>query len=595
MGNHVESQTQGIEHLSEQVRNLRDRVEQLSARLAALEGSQPQQPVVARTPAGTAQPLPENVYASPGIIDTSSLLPRIATVCFLLVIALILRTITDNQIINTQAGSFLGMTYAAILILAGWRLYGKKSRLAPVFPGCGILLLFSIVLETHARYESLSTIGAYAILFIAGGTIFAMSIRYRASSLVCLGVPGTAAVALAIDFPYPIYPILSILLLSAIIAASYAFKQQMCRYLRWFILVLSAAFWMLWTSKMNTLPACAEPVAEMMYPSWFFPMLFIFWGVYLTTVILNVLKKDLQLGFFESILPTITAAGAFWAGNVAVCSWFQQTTWFYVTMVVMATLHLALAWWLAWHDREKASGTNVFIFAGACLIVLTSATVFKHIGYVLPVWSASALFLAFLSARWKNGGIRVTSYILQITACAAAISSAAVLVPTAVPIATGIAALSLCLFSLLQYYWSRSHCPDQLHSFYFSRLDKKDNSAVTLLVTGLLGGYYFFQFGLYEILSSMTADFDFQFRSGQSLIINVSAILLMYLALRNRNRELILVASIVALIGAGKVFIFDLFGIKGLPLVLSVFSTGVVAAFGSVVMGRWQKKQAETA
>ena len=58
-----------------------------------------------------------------------------------------------------------------------------------------------------------------------------------------------------------------------------------------------------------------------------------------------------------------------------------------------------LAWWLARHDREKASGSNVFILAGACLIILTSATVFKkNIGYILPIWSGSALVLALLSA-----------------------------------------------------------------------------------------------------------------------------------------------------------------------------------------------------
>ena len=69
------------------------------------------------------------------------------------------------------------------------------------------------------------------------------------------------------------------------------------------------------------------------------------------------------------------------------------------------------------------------------------------------------------------------------------------------------------------------------------------------------------------------------FRSGQSLIINIAALVLMAIALKGRNKEIILIASIVALIGAGKVFIFDMFGIKGVPLVLSVFSTGVVAAF----------------
>lgn len=597
MGNHVESHVQGIENLTEQISILKERVEHLSARLSVLESSKSVSPATGKASSSTAQPLPRKMHASqtPGLIDTSTLLPRIATICFLLVVALILRTITDNQIINTQVGSVLGMTYAAILILLGWRLYGKESRLAPVFPGCGILLLFSIVLETHARYQSLSTIGAYSILFIAGATIFAMSIRYRASTLVCLGVPGTAAVAMAIDFPYPIYPILGLLLLSAVIAASYAFKQQMCRYLRWFTLVLSVIFWMLWTSKINTLPTCAEPVAELMHPSWFFPMLFIFWGAYLTTVVLNVLKKDLQLGFFESILPTILAIGAFGAGHTAVCSWFQDKTWFYATLVVIATLHLALAGWLASHNREKTSGTNVFIFAGACLITMTGATVFKNIGYVLPVLTGSALALALLSAYWKNEGVRVTSYFLQVVTCATAIISGAILVPATIPVVTGLAALSLTLCSLIQYNWSRSHAPDPSRSFFFSTVDKKDYSAVVLLVTGLLGGYFFFQFGLHTVLSKMGADFEFQFRSGQSLIINFGAIVLMYLALKNRNKEIIIIGAIVALIGAGKVFLLDLFGIKGVPLVLSVFSTGVVAAFGSVVMGKWQKKEAETA
>ncbi len=541
------------------------------------------------------QPAEQSQQGPPALFDTTALLPRISTVCFLLVVALILRTITDNNIINIQAGSILGMAYAGVLILLGWRLYSKNSRLAPVFPGCGILLLFSIVLETHGRYESLSTNAAYAILFIAGVTVFALSIRHRASKLICLGVPGTAAVAMAIDFPYPNYAVLSLLLLSAIIAASYAFKQQMCRYLRWFTLFLSAVFWLLWTSKMDTLPTCAEPVAEAMDPQWFFPMLFLFWSVYLITVVLNVLKKDLQLGFFESIIPTVTAAGAYGAGYVALCSWLDGEKWFYILMVIIATLHLALAWWLARRDRERSSGVNVFILAGACLIVLTSATVFQHLGYILPVWSASAFGLALLSAYLHNEGVRVTSYILQVATCAAAISSGAILVPSEAPLAAGLAGISLCLFSLFQYTWSRSNAPDQTHSFFFSKLDKHNYTAVALLVTGLLGGYYFGQFLLHQGLSSMTENFIHQFKSGQSLIINIGALILMYIALKGRNKEILVIASFVAIIGAGKVFIFDMFGIKGVPLVLSVFSTGVVAAFGSVVMGRWQKKETETA
>lgn len=595
MGNNVESQLKSFEHLSEQVETLTERVEHLSDRLSALEKSAPWKETPEKTITKKLPPIPHAPPSRPGMIDTSSLLPRIATVCFLLVVALILRTVTDNQIINTEVGSILGMTYAAILIIYGWRLYAKGSNLAPIFPGCGILLLYSIIIETHAHYKSLSSFEAYAILFIAGATIFALSIRHRASSLVCFGVPGTAAVAMAIDFPYPIYPILGLLLLASLIGASYAFKQLMCRYLRWFTLGLAFIFWLLWTSKIQALYGTSEPNADLMYPAWFFPMLFLFWGAYLATVVLNVLKKDLQLGFFESILPTITAIGAFFAGHAAVNCMFQNTIWFYTTIVIIATLHLALAGWLAAQNREKASGANVFIFAGACLIVMTAANVFKNIGYILPILSASAFALALLSAYWKNEGIRITSYALQFVSCVAAILSGAILVPTSSPLATGIAALSLCIFSLIQYNWTRTHAPDKSRSFFFADIDKYDNSAAVLLITGLLGGFFFFQFGLHQILSKMVADFAFQFKSGQSLIINIGAILLMFLAMKNRNKELIIIGAIVAIIGAGKVFIIDLFGIKGVPLVLSVFSTGVVAACGSVVMGRWQKKEAEAA
>ena len=113
---------------------------------------------------------------------TGSLLSRVETVWFALVVALILRTITESNIINTRFGSVLGMGYAAALIIAGWWLYSRKSRLAPVFPACGLLLLFSIVLETHARFESLSTVMAYIILMAAGFMVVLILIMRRRSA-----------------------------------------------------------------------------------------------------------------------------------------------------------------------------------------------------------------------------------------------------------------------------------------------------------------------------------------------------------------------------------------------------------------------------
>jgi hypothetical protein len=67
------------------------------------------------------------------------------------------------------------------------------------------------------------------------------------------------------------------------------------------------------------------------------------------------------------------------------------------------------------------------------------------------------------------------------------------------------------------------------------------------------------------------------------------------LASRRKNVEILTVAIVVGLLGMLKSFVFDLFGIKGMPLVLSVFSSGIVAAVGSVISTRWQGKKEKVA
>ena len=81
------------------------------------------------------------------------------------------------------------------------------------------------------------------------------------------------------------------------------------------------------------------------------------------------------------------------------------------------------------------------------------------------------------------------------------------------------------------------------------------------------------------------------FRGGQTGFINFGAVLLLLVASRRKNNEILTVAIIVGILGMLKSFVFDLFGIKGMPLVFSVFSSGVVAAVGSLVSTRWQGKK----
>jgi len=80
------------------------------------------------------------------------------------------------------------------------------------------------------------------------------------------------------------------------------------------------------------------------------------------------------------------------------------------------------------------------------------------------------------------------------------------------------------------------------------------------------------------------------FGGAQSILINVTAAVLLWLSLMRHNKELRNVAVVITVIGAGKVFLMDMVQLKGMPLMISVFTFGLVAALASFVLGRWNKK-----
>jgi hypothetical protein len=515
----------------------------------------------------------------------------VAAVCFALVFALILRTITDNEIINTQLGSMLGMGYAAALIIGGWWLYSRQNRLAPVFPACGLLLLFAVVLETHARFQSLSAVTAYIILLAAGAVVIALGLRYRASAQLCIAALGSGLVGMSIDFPYPLYPMLALLLFGGCVTAYIAMRQRLCPSLRWTTSGLIFSFWLFWAFKLNVPVACDEPTAALLHLNWFLPLLFVFWAFYTVTNIHRMATDNEDLGFFESMLPTVAGVGVFLAAWSVTVPWYRNTLWLGIVGVLAALLHFVAGRWLASRNKEGAIGSTTYTFAGVMLLSLGVAAVFANLLWAVPVLSVSAYLLARVANRWQSGGIRCTSYLFQVAAGLVALSSGVVATDIASPLAGGLVIGTLMTMSFLQYRWCRSNAPPAMHSAFFSWLDKKDFSAVILLLTGLISGFFLLRLGLYQVLARTTADFEYMFRGGQTVFINLGAVFLLLTASTRKNNEILTVAIVVGLLGMLKSFVFDLFGIKGMPLVFSVFSSGVVAAVGSVVSTRWQGKK----
>jgi len=123
-----------------------------------------------------------------------------------MVFALILRTITDNGIVNPLLGMGLGMGYAAALMVTGWYQYRRGSSLAPVFIACGAILMSSIVVETHARFKSLPLVPAYWTLMATGAGMAFVSRRFSVFLPVSSVPWGCAFAGAAIDYPHPFFP-----------------------------------------------------------------------------------------------------------------------------------------------------------------------------------------------------------------------------------------------------------------------------------------------------------------------------------------------------------------------------------------------------
>jgi len=591
----IQSSLEGqLGFLTEQVEFLKDKVDDLSARLQLLESGESfiQKPDEVRTEAVTTK-VETKVVPREGVLKkagTGSLLPMVATVCFIMVIALILRTITDNEIIDTQLGSMLGMGYATALILVGGWFYLKKSSLAPVFPACGLLLLFSIVIETHARFQSLSTVMAYVILIAAGVVVTAMGLRHRASFQLYSAALGSGLIGMTIDFPYPVYPLLAVILFGGCVAAYIAWRARICQSLRWTTLGLVMVFWAFWAYKLHVPGVCDAPTAGVLYLGWFLPCLFLFWTFFTVTNIYRMATDKEDLGFFESLLPSVVGVGAFLAAWTVIIPWYRNTAWLGIVGILTGLAHLGVAAWLAKRNKEGAIGSTTYTFAAIMLLSLGVASIF-HPLWAVPVLSVSAYIMVRLASRWKSGGIRCTSYVFQLAALLVALGTGVVAADIRFPVVGGLVTGTLMVMSLLQYHWSRNHLPPSIHSAFFSWLDKKDFSAVILLLAGLISGFFLLRLGFYQVLVRTTAEFEFMFRGGQTVFINLGAVFLLLYASSRKNKEILTVAIVIGVLGMFKSFIFDLFGIKGMPLVLSIFSSGLVAAVGSVVSSRWQGKK----
>lgn len=592
-----------VDRLNGQIEGLNRRVADLEGRLAAATPGQSvaasaarQETIVppvvpprpgkppGKSPAGEPDSLSDEVihWAS-----RASLFPRLATLCFLMVIALILRTITDNGIVNPLLGMGLGMGYAAALMVAGWYQYRRASSLAPVFVACGAILMSSIVVETHDRFGSLPIVPAYWTLMATGAGMAFVSRRFSVFLPVSVGTLGMCLAGAAIDYPDPFFPYLFMILLTANLLGYYAGTLKRCGWLRWTVLLVTLAMFLLWGMRLAAVAARRITAAPTLATGWFLPVLATVSAGFLAIALLGIVRsRGEQLSVFDFCLPTINAVGSYLAARVVVSEADGSALALNLVAILFALVHFGAASWLAMRKIEGIPGTNSFVVAGGALLGLALPAALGSVP-AAPVLGAAAIGVAVLSDRWGSGAIRATSYLLQVYAVAGmALYFLANGIPAS-PLVGTVSCGALAAAALVHYRWCRRHVPPA-RSPLFGTYDKQDLSGAVTLLAALTGAFFLLRVIAWWIILPAGPGGPEVFRCTQSIIINLAALGLGLYAFHTRNREIRNVAILV--IAAGAVAsASDLLGAKGVPLVLSIFSFGLAAATQSITLSRWHR------
>ena len=590
---------------------LEGRVEQLGAELQALHArvariesllAAPPLPQSSRDalPAAAAQPSrpKEPEYGSEDVSEEilnwagkAHLLTRLSTLCFLLVVALMLRTVTDNHLIDSLVGSLLGMGYAALLMLGGAYLYERKSPLAPVLASCGTCLMSIIVIETHARFASLPLVPAYLTLIVTGGGMTFISYRHRAFLPISLGTLGMCLAGAAIDYPHPYFPYLAMVLFAANVLGYFAAQLKSCAWLRWIVLVVTMAMVQLWGIRLGMILLRHErPTPDLAAP-WFVPALLAFCALYLCLACAGIIRSSAQkISRFDFALPTMNALWGFSAAYYAVNAAGGSMLLLGLIGTLIAVGHLGVTVWLTGRKIEGAPGTNSFAFAGAALAAVSLPVLTGSFLLSLPALCVLAFFMAILSRQWGNGGIRATAYLVQIYASLALAVSLQLNPAATADAEAALPSLLSAVITLYQYQWCRRYPPPS--PSVFSRFDPSDRSAVLLLLAALSSGFFAIKVVLLQTLTfyANAQEAANILRCGDSMVINAAAAGIMIFSFYRGNKELRNVAILATLVGAVKVFLYDLLGAHGFPLVASIFTFGLAAALESVALGRWHKR-----
>jgi hypothetical protein len=359
----------------------------------------------------------------------------------------------------------------------------------------------------------------------------------------------------------------------------------------WTAFVLSTLVLTIWAVRVRVAVSGGDPSGTLPGAQWFPPLVWLFALFWLGQSLAGILRPPRPLpSLLSVVLPALGAAVAFSAG-LQVAAARGDARAHGLAGLLLAALLVGVAAWTGLKGGGGAPALNAYAVAAVVLFALGFSAATGSLLGALPLLSLTAFGFAVLSVRWESGGARLVSYLLQIVVGLAL--GWALLVGGATGAKPGLAiaaSLVLALTAFGHYRWCRRHAPAQ-GSLVFRFLGSGDRCSLALLTASLAGGFFLLRTTAFVLLGGDTPRSHDLFLGSQSLILNAVGVLLFALAARGRRRELRTLAILVTLVGAAKVFLYDLIAVHGLSRLASVFSFGLLAAVASVVLGRWQRRE----
>jgi len=589
-----EEKPANAEGLPERISLLEQRLTAMNLRLTSLEASLGREypreeyyPAQGKT--DFRLPGEEGVWAWLG---RNAVLPRVAAVCFMLVFALLLRTVTDNGWIGPGSGTAMGLAYVSLLLVGGWRQYAAGRNLAPVFVACGLLLLFSIIAESRFHFTVLPAWLGAALLCLAAAATLAMALRYRAPAILWLSGCGATIVIFVLDFPNISFPAAALIIILALAAAVRAAEDGLGKGLRWLLLLAVFFLFSIWGYKLvHALKQLAgnEPLPALppeIFAAWFAPLLLLFL-VFLFAWPVRRLLRGLDFDLFFHLLPMAGAGLLLIGGRVLLDGWLNEP--FFTGLLALAAalaILVLIGFRLRKRQPDKASG--VASFGSSAALLLFAALPLLTGNFASAQIIQPLLFIALLVFAQKvgSGNLRLLAAFLALTVMASGLLAGVYAGQQASGPASWLAAASAGAAGLYAYFWCRRN-PAPENGFFLAA-DPGDYTALVYLLHGLLGLYFLASLGLNALLAGLTAE-PASLACARSILINIgAAMLIAWGAMLRRTKEIAATGIVIALIGGGKVFFSDLLNAQGLPLALSVSSFGALAALCSVVLSNWQ-------